>query len=234
LPPAIEAILGAARLADATSAFRAALTPLGIDTFSTGDVDIAHRNRSTFTVIDWPESWRRFYFGSSLIERDPVVENLGLYGGRPFTWQDLRHDRRLAPLGTEALDLIADAGWRDGLCVPLHRGGTHYGIVSIVAREIIPDEHRQIMTPLCLALYSVAAPLARKDGFAMPPAGLTPREIDVLSLVVRGYTDVRIATELGIAAATAHEHVERAKRRLVTRSRAELAAVAVAFGIVAM
>jgi DNA-binding CsgD family transcriptional regulator len=234
LPGTLDTILGAARLADATSAFRAALTPLNIDTFSAGDVDTAHRNRATFAVIDWPESWRRFYFASSLIERDPVVENLGLYGGRPFTWQDLRHDRRLASLGTEALDLIAGAGWRDGLCVPLHRGGTHYGIVSIVAREIIPDEHRRIMIPLCLALHSVAAPLARKDGFPLPPAGLTPREIDVLKLVVRGYTDARIAAELGIATATAHEHVERAKRRLGTRSRAELAAVAVAFGIVAM
>lgn len=234
MPAALEAILGATRLADATSAFRAALTPLNIDTFSAGDVDTAHRNRATFAIIDWPENWRRFYFSSSLLERDPLVENLGHYGGRPFTWNDLRADRRLAQLGTEALDVAAEAGWRDGLCVPLHRGGTHYGIVSIVARDIIPNEHRQIMIPLCLALHSVAAPLARKDGFAMPPAGLTPREIDTLALMVRGYTDARIAAELGIATATAHEHVERAKRRLGTRSRAELAAVAVAFGIVAM
>ena len=90
-----------------------------------------------------------------------------------------------------------------------------------------------------------AAPAGAKAGFNISAmggglvggaigAGLTPREIDVLSLVVRGYTDVRIATELGIATATAHEHVERAKHRLGTRSRAELAAVAVSFGIVAM
>lgn len=231
---ALDAILGAARLADATSAFRAALTPLGIDTFSAGEVDTAHRDRATFTVIDWPESWRKFYFTSGILERDPLVENLGLYGGRPFTWSDLRADRRLARLGTEGLDLALQEGWRDGLAVPLHRGGTHYGIVSIVARDIIPDAHRQIMIPLCLAFHSKIGPLARQDGFAMPPAGLSPREVEAVALVVRGRSDRQIADALGISATTAHEHVERAKRRLGTHTRAELAAVAVALGIVAM
>lgn len=230
----LDNILGAARLADLVSAFRAALTPLGIDTFSAGEVDTAHRNRATFAVVDWPESWRRFYFSSSLLERDVLVENLGLYGGRPFTWQDLRADRRLAPLGTEALDLVAEAGWRDGLAVPLHRGGTHYGIVSIVARDIIPDAHRQIMVPLCLAFHSRMGPLARRDGFAMPPGGLSPREIEVAGLVAQGKTDADIGRELGISTATAHEHVERARARLATRTRAELAAVAVALGIIAI
>lgn len=230
----LDNILGAARLADLVSAFRAALTPLGIDTFSAGEIDTAHRNRATFPVIDWPESWRRFYFTSGVLERDPLVENLGLYDGRPFTWRDLRADRRLAPVGTEALDRIAEAGWRDGLAVPLHRGGTHYGIVSIVARDIIPDAHRQIMIPLSVAFHSRIGPLARRDGFAMPPAGLSPREVEVVGLVAQGKTDADIAKELGISSATAHEHVERAKARLATHTRAELAAVAVALGIISI
>jgi LuxR family quorum sensing-dependent transcriptional regulator len=230
----LDTILGAARLADAISAFRAALTPLNIDTFSAGEIDTAHRNRSTFTVIDWPESWRKFYFSSAILERDPLVENLGFYGGRPFTWEDLRADRRLAQLGTEALDVAAQAGWRDGLAVPLHRSGTHYGIVSIVARDIIPDAHRQILVPLCLAFHSVTGPLVRREGFAMPPAGLSPREVEVVDLVAHGKTDADIAKALGISAATAHEHVERAKARLDTRTRAELAAVAVSLGIIAI
>lgn len=230
----LDNILGAARHADCVSAFRAALTPLGIDTFSAGEVDTAHRSRSTFTVIDWPESWRRFYFTSGILERDPLVENLGLYDGRPFTWNDLRADRRLARLGTEGLDLALQEGWRDGLCVPLHRSGTHYGIVSIVAREAIPDAHRELMIPLCLAFHSKIGPLARREGFAVPPAGLSPREIEAIGLVVRGKSDRQIAEALGISTTTAHEHVERAKRRLDTHTRAELAAVAIAFGIVAM
>jgi DNA-binding CsgD family transcriptional regulator len=234
LATSLDTILGAARLADAISAFRAALTPLGIDTFSAGEVDTAQRNRATFAVMEWPESWRRFYFRSSLLERDPLVENLGLYGGRPFTWNDLRADRRLAQLGTEALEVAASAGWRDGLVVPLHRAGTHFGIVSIVARDVIPDAHRELMVPLCLAFHAVVSPLARRDGFAMPPAGLTPREIEALTLVARGMTDARIGAELGISATTAHEHVERAKRRLGTRTRGELVAVAVSLGIIAM
>lgn len=231
---ALDTILGAARLADAISAFRAALTPLNIDTFSAGDVDTAHRNRAVFSVVDWPESWTKFYFSSGIIDRDPLVENLSLYGGRPFTWAELRGDRRLAQLGTEALDMAAAAGWRDGLVVPIKRGSTQYGIVSIVARDIIPRAHRDLMVPICLAFYVAIGPLARQDGFAMPPAGLSPREIEALKLVVRGQSDRQIAEALGISIATAHEHVERAKRRLDTHTRAELAAVAVSLGIVAM
>jgi DNA-binding CsgD family transcriptional regulator len=90
------------------------------------------------------------------------------------------------------------------------------------------------MIPLCLAFHSKIGPLARPEGFAVPPAGLSPREIEAIGLVVRGKSDRQIAEALGISTTTAHEHVERAKRRLDTHTRAELAAVAIAFGIVAM
>ena len=224
----LETILGATSRDGLLQAFRAALAPFGIDTLSVGEVDIARRNRATFWIMDWPESWRKYYFSSGLIERDPLVENLGLYG-RPFTWAELRADRRLALLGTEGLDRAAEAGWRDGLAVPIPRGGSRYGIV---ARDIISDEQRAAMVPLCLAFHAAAGVLARRDGFALPPAGLTPREVECLALVVKGQSDREIAASLGIAVATAHEHVERAKRRLTARTRAELAAVAVSLGIV--
>lgn len=62
--------------------------------------------------------------------------------------------------------------------------------------------------------------------------GLTDREIACLRLVARGLTDGAIASALGIATSTAHEFVEKAKRRFKTRTRAELVAVAVALGII--
>lgn len=227
----LEIILGADSVAACCAAFRSALSPFGIDCFSAGEFDAARRNRAIFAALDWPESWQRFYFGSSLIERDPLVENIGRYG-RPFTWSDLRADRLLAQLGTEGLEAAAEAGWRDGLAVPLPRGGSRYGIVSLVARDIIPDEHRHEMTSLSLAFHQAIMPLARRDGFAQPPCGLSPREIEALKLVVAGRSDRQIAEALGIAVTTAHEHVERAKRRLTAKTRAELAAVAVSLGIV--
>ncbi len=229
----LQAILAAETLKDCIAAFRAALLPYGIDTFSAGEIDTARRNRAVFAGMHWPEEWRRFYFASGLLERDPLVENLGRYGG-PFTWAELRADRRLAIVGTEALDRIAEAGWRDGLVVPLIRTETHFGIVSIVAREPIAPEQKLELVPLCLAFHAAVLPLARRDGFDVPPAGLTPREIECIALVARGKADPQIAETLGISAATAHEHVERAKRRLETHTRAELAAAAIALGIIAV
>lgn len=229
----LQAILAAQSLKDCIAAFGAALLPYGIDTFSAGEVDIARRNRATFVGMHWPEDWRRYYFASGLIERDPLLENLGRYGG-PFTWAELRADRRLALLGTEALDKLAEAGWRDGLAVPLRRTNTRFGIVSIIARELISPAQKLELVPLCLAYHAAVIPLARRDGFDMPPAGLTPREIECIALVAAGQADPQIGATLGISTATAHEHVERAKRRLSTRTRAELAAVAVSLGIIAL
>jgi len=76
--------------------------------------------------------------------------------------------------------------------------------------------------------------MCAKEGFAMPPVGLTDREIACLRLVAKGFTDGKIGSELGISHTTAHEFVEKAKYRLKVRSRAELAAIATALGIVSL
>ncbi len=57
--------------------------------------------------------------------------------------------------------------------------------------------------------------------------GLTPRQLEVLSLVARGAADKEIATTLGISTATAQKHVTNILERLRVPNRA--AAVAAAF-----
>jgi LuxR family transcriptional regulator, quorum-sensing system regulator BjaR1 len=230
-PSPFHGILHAADSTTCVAAFKAALAQFGIDTFASGEVDLSNRDRSIFHVIDWPQAWRDYYFGSDLLEHDPVVENLAYFAG-PFTWQDMRAERRLAQVGSESLTRMAEAGWRDGLVVPIARGGTRYGLVSIVSRRLIGERERAAMVPICVCFHSVIGQLVRRNGFAQPPAGLTPREIECLRLVARGRSDRQIAAELGISPATAHEHVERAKRRLAAGNRAELAAIAVSLGII--
>ena len=66
----------------------------------------------------------------------------------------------------------------------------------------------------------------------MPPAGLTRREIACLKLVARGLSDAAVAKQLRVAPSTAHEFVEKAKRRLKVRTRTEMVGVAVALGII--
>lgn len=64
------------------------------------------------------------------------------------------------------------------------------------------------------------------------PAGLTPREAEVLSLLATGLSDREIAAELGISPHTVGRHVEKAYRKIGAHRRAEAAAYAVRHGMV--
>src|SRR5581483_2012512 len=98
--------------------FAAAIAAFGVDTYACGQVDLEVRERSVFYAIGWPESWRKFYLGSGLLERDPIVEALS-HRHSAFTWAELKRDKRMSVLGTNALRLIAEHGWTEGLGVPI-------------------------------------------------------------------------------------------------------------------
>ena len=51
---------------------------------------------------------------------------------------------------------------------------------------------------------------------------LSPRELDVLSLLVRGKTNAEMAAELGVSERTVYSHVESIKHKLDLSSRADL------------
>lgn len=212
--------------------FRNAIAPFGFDTFACGELDLSDRDRAVFYIIDWPERWRRFYIGSGLIHRDPVIDSLA-FRAEPFTWSELRADNKLAKLGSHALDLAAAEGWTEGLVVPLPNKGSRVGLVSLVGHENITDpEVRALLCIISICLHGHARTLVAHEGFAIPPVGLTQREIECVRLVARGLSDGAIAEALGVARSTAHEFIEKAKARLKTRTRAELIAVAVSLGII--
>ncbi|MBV9438804.1 MAG: helix-turn-helix transcriptional regulator [Candidatus Eremiobacteraeota bacterium] len=54
--------------------------------------------------------------------------------------------------------------------------------------------------------------------------GMSPRELEVLSLVLKGYGTPQIAAALDIAESTAHDHVKRMMLKTRARNRVELAA----------
>ena len=63
------------------------------------------------------------------------------------------------------------------------------------------------------------------------PAGLTPREVEVLVLAARGGTTRAVATALGIAPKTAGNHIERIYAKIGVSSRAEAAMFAMQYGL---
>ena len=57
---------------------------------------------------------------------------------------------------------------------------------------------------------------------ATPPPGLTPREVEVLTLIGRGHTNAEIERELYIAKATVKSHIAHLLAKLQARDRAQL------------
>jgi LuxR family transcriptional regulator, quorum-sensing system regulator BjaR1 len=229
---AISDIASAADSASAIACFRRFVEPFHIDTFTSGEIDTATRRRAVFHAMEWPERWRNYYFQSGLLEHDPLIDALPQMDAT-FTWRELRSRRALTVAGTEALNKIAAEGWVDGLVVSLHRSGTHYGLVSLVTlnHHITPVERRQLEA-VSLIFHERLRYLVPKEGFRIPPAGLTPREIDCVRLIAEGLSDITAGEALGIKGSTVHEHAERAKMKLQARNRAELVAFAVGFGII--
>ncbi len=215
-----------------TTAFLEFLAPLGFKTFSCGEVDLRDRDRAVFFAVEWPDEWRKFYFGSGLIERDPIVTCLPLYA-LPVTWSEMRRDGHLSHAGAEALRLCAEHGWSEGLVVPIPRGASRYGLVSLVgSRPPLSDREKSLVSLVALAAHTRLGQLARRDGFPLPPAGLTSREVECLRLISRGNTDREIGAALEIAPTTARDYFESARRKLGAGSRPEAAALAVSLGII--
>jgi DNA-binding NarL/FixJ family response regulator len=79
-----------------------------------------------------------------------------------------------------------------------------------------------------------AAPPPKSDRLSTSPrypAGLTPREADVLRLLARGYSNRQIADELFIALRTAENHVSHVLDKLEVPSRTAAARKAVDLGL---
>jgi DNA-binding NarL/FixJ family response regulator len=64
------------------------------------------------------------------------------------------------------------------------------------------------------------------------PAGLTSREIQVLTLLVRGHTNTELANRLHVSIRTVDHHVSSILEKLDVRSRTEAVAAAFGLGIV--
>ncbi|HEX9168767.1 MAG TPA: helix-turn-helix transcriptional regulator, partial [Roseiarcus sp.] len=87
---------------------------------------------------------------------------------------------------------------------------------------------------LCLiseCLIARIRSLGDRIEYALPPAGMTRREIQAARLVALGCSDAEIASKLGVSESTAHKHVERGRNRLKAKSRAHMAGLCLSLGI---
>lgn len=104
---------------------------------------------------------------------------------------------------------------------------------SEAARQLTNDVQQGKFDRDATAAVLAAAGIVTRRARVSAPAGLTPREIEVLGLLSRGLPNKSIAREVAITPKTAGNHVEHIYAKLNVSSRAAAAMVAMQHGLVA-
>ena len=219
-------------VASCADLFRDTVAQLGVHAFACGEIDLAERDRNVMFIAEWPKAWIRYYIKSGLVERDPIVNALKVCRSA-FSFSDIRRDPRFSNLDREMMRAAAEHGWARGLAVPVPRGGTRFGLVTLIGRgKEFEESQRAYLCLISECLLTRIRSLGPEIGY-VAPAGMSKREIEAARLVALGFSDDEIGAKLNISPSTAHHHVESARRHLKAKTRAHLAALCVSLGIAA-
>lgn len=109
------------------------------------------------------------------------------------------------------------------LAAPVRRDGVLRGGAFFMADEAFASQRIAFLRTLCEFGYDRLEAL----GLLLPELSpLTARQREVLALCAQGKSDWEIAQVLDISPATAHEHIEAAKKKLGVRTRVQAAVLA--------
>jgi DNA-binding CsgD family transcriptional regulator len=113
------------------------------------------------------------------------------------------------------------------IMIPVRESGILRGFSAFLFESDAPSNATEMLQALCDAVFARMLELALINPLASP---LTRRQSDALRICSEGKSDAEIGEALGISAATAHEHIQEAKRRLGVRTRIEAVVIAVRKG----
>lgn len=106
------------------------------------------------------------------------------------------------------------------------------GAQAYLWKSIRPAELVQALRDVAAGRRVVPAAVAQKLAERLPQSDLTPRELDVLRLIVRGLANKEIATELRLSETTVKTHVANLLAKLDVEDRTQAATAALQRGIV--
>ena len=148
----------------------------------------------------------------------------------PFYWFDVD----VGPEQSQKRALLADlrtAGFSDGIAVPVFvRQGdiAYFGLSAPGERINLSDAQLLELQILCQHMHMRFNQLAREK----KSARLSPRELQVLALLVQGQSNARIAEALALSSHTVDTLVRRCFQKLEASNRIEAALAGVSQGLV--
>ena len=144
--------------------------------------------------------------------------------------------RRIREIAPETRVIVLTSFLDDDKLMPAVRAGAAGYLLKDVQPQDLLSAIRTVHGGEALLSPAVAARLMEgiADGGAPAPPShdLTPRELEVLTLIARGYANKRIALELGVAEKTVKTHVSNILAKLDLSDRTQAALYAVREGIV--
>ena len=217
-----------ARIAD----FRRTIRAFGFTASACAAWAGAGKSRSTrFFFRDWPADWLERYASEGWLDHDFVVVEARRRLA-PFAWADILSERRLTCQEAKIHDAALRYGWADLFAVPIHGPAGYCGLVTMAARSHhpLPPADRAALQMMATAIHEQCRSAVGFGNLDASAVRLTRREAECLQWVGGGKTDWEIAQLLGVTAATVHFHIERAKKKLDTRTRAQAVALAMLRG----
>ncbi len=215
----------------------------------------------TATGVDWGAALCRYGYATVNQAQGDVAQALTLYRESLRYWRQIGDDGSVAVclegiasalcyagMAEQAVRLLAAAqALRDAIDFPhpCNALASYGGLVSSVHGSLSEDTFtRAWLAGLRLSIDEAIAeatllypnPTRPQRGavvqYSRDLPGLTPREREVLGLVVRGHSDREIAATLFISRRTASEHVGKILQKLDAKSRADATAIAVRSGLI--
>jgi DNA-binding CsgD family transcriptional regulator len=183
-----------------------------------------------FHFANWPSDWIELYLKEDFLLADPIPR-WARNSGRPLQWSELI---RLLPerdRGRRVIEVAAQFGFTEGLVVPMRAGDNSLGAVSIGgARPPFSTTEQTFLAVVARATFEAADRIENSGETGQAAPILTAREIECLTLLVRGHQDSDIGELLGLTTRTVRFHFANAREKFQAASRTHLAALAIAQG----
>jgi DNA-binding CsgD family transcriptional regulator len=222
-------------LSELQQAFANSLQALGFRYFACcSHVDPLGPRAAALVFHNYPSGWVRELSASGRFRLDPVFrhaeERL-----LPFFWDDPQFR---AALSAAQRDILRDAeahGIAHGYTVPIHPPGAHVGSCSVVPglESLERGAYQAVLAMGCYMFDAMLSAAALEECHRSQSMQLSERERQCLELAAQGKDDWSIGSLLRISERTAHNHIERAKRRLGVCTRVQVIVHALSEGQIA-
>lgn len=200
---------------------------LGFEQFAMGHhVDLTGPPEDAVRLTTYNPDWIEISLTRRFFVDDPI-HAASAKTAVGFLWSDVDKMIELTDRQKTILENARKFGLGDGFTVPVHVPGEYAGTCSFGARsleQLAPDAlpKAQLIGAFAFEAARRIMRARRRDKEAGEVPALTERQLACVTLVAMGKSDWEIGRILGISQATAHEHIEAARRRYGVSKRTQL------------